>query len=372
MDSAGASLMPAPVVEKVKAYLSEEEKEGGYRLAALRASDIDDFYTQTAAFVNAEPRNIAFACNATDAYMKALSAFHFKPDDVVITTDDDYVSNHLHFIALRKRYRIKVIRLRNLENGDLDTEEAEHLIKKYRPKLVAVTHIPTNSGLIQDVETIGKLCKTYQIPYLLDACQSVGQIPVDVKKIQCDFLSATGRKFLRGPRGTGFLYVSDNLLQKNYAPLFVDLRGAVWTAADTYELLDSARRFETWEVPYALLIGLKEALTYAHTIGITEIRAYNQKLMRQFRDNLHTLPGVSLFDSSSHTANILTLRKAGRSLEQIKAHLDKHRVYYSVSRKDNAWIDFTKKGIDWAIRLSPHYFNIPEEIDEVSEIIASL
>ncbi|MCB0375315.1 MAG: aminotransferase class V-fold PLP-dependent enzyme, partial [Sinomicrobium sp.] len=330
MDSAGASLMPAAVVRETNAYLSEEEKEGGYKLAALRAGAIEDFYTEVAALLNCKPRNIAFAGSATEAYIKALSSVPFKPGDVIITTDDDYVSNHLHFIALRERFGVKSIRIKNLDNGDMDMENAGTLIKKHRPALVAVTHIPTNSGLIQDVEKIGALCETYNIPYLLDACQSVGQLEVDVKKIRCDFLSATGRKFLRGPRGTGFLFVSDKILQQGYTPLFPDLRGAVWTAEDRYTILDSARRFETWELPYALLAGFREALRYANTIGMKNIRHYNQQIMKRFRENLNAIPGVRMFDNGTHTANILTFRKTGSSLEAIKNALDKHRVYYSV------------------------------------------
>lgn len=372
LNSAGASLMPDVVVENIKAYLNEEAKTGGYQLADAKAEEINAFYNEAAKLINSAPHNIAFAANATDGYSRALSAIPFKENDVIITSDDDYASNHIHFISLQKRYNIKVFRIRNLENGELDIIHFKELIEHYHPKLVAITHIPTNSGLIQNVEAIGELCRQHQIIYLLDACQSVGQIPVDVKKIQCDFLSTTGRKFLRGPRGTGFLFVSDRLLNAAYIPLYIDLRGAVWTENDHYTIIKSAKRFETWELPYALLMGYKAALNYANAIGMENVARYNKQLMKQLRENLRSIPGLSLFDKGTKTGSILTFRKEGVSLAETKNTLDAHRVYYSVTQRESALIDFDKKGIDWAIRLSPHYFNTFEEMDKAAEIINAL
>lgn len=372
LNSAGSSLMPKMVVKKINEYLFEEEKLGGYRVAESKEMEINDFYIQAAKLINCDPKNIAFAHDATDAYTKALSSIQFEPHDIIITTDDDYVSNHINFISLQRRYKIKVVRINNLNNGDIDINDFEALIKKYQPKLVAITHIPTNSGLIQNAEKVGEICEKNQILYLLDACQSVGQILVDVKKIRCDFLSVTGRKFLRGPRGTGFLFVSDKLLNDGYAPLFIDLRGATWTGIDKFEIMESAKRFESWEVPYALVTGLKEAIKYTNKIGIGHIQAYNQKIMKRLRVNLSSIPNVNLFDKGSNTSNLLTFIKEGKSLEEISYNLDQNHVYYSVSLKKYAFIDFSKKGIDWAVRLSPHYFNTIEEIDKVSEIIKEI
>ncbi|WP_306460071.1 aminotransferase class V-fold PLP-dependent enzyme [Flavobacterium sp. B17] len=198
-------------------------------------------YNETATLINAKPSNIAFATSATEAYTKALSSIIFKEGDTIITTADDYISNQITFISLQKKMNLKIIRMKNLPDHELDLDDLEVLIKKHHPRIVAVTHIPTNSGLIQNVEGVGKICREYGILYLVDACQSVGQMVVDVEKINCDFLTATGRKFMRGPRGTGFLYVSDKVLEQNYAPLLLDMRGAKWSEFDDYELFDSAK-----------------------------------------------------------------------------------------------------------------------------------
>jgi len=372
LNSAGSSLVPTVVVEKTKEYLDDEQRLGGYKVKDLREAEINEFYSEAASLINCEAHNIAFTHDATDAYAKALSSFDFKPGDKIVTSNDDYISNQINFLSLQKRFNVEILRTDNLPNGDLDLPQLETLIQNNNPKLVAITHIPTNSGLVQDVEAVGRMCEKYGHTFLVDACQSVGQIPVDVKKIKCDFLSTTGRKYLRGPRGTGFLFISDKMLDAGHAPLFVDMRGADWTGKDSYLLQRHARRFETWESPYALIIGLKEAINYANQIGIEVIHQYNTKVIGRLRENLSTIPEVTMFDKGSTTCNLLTFKKQGKSLQEMEKWLTTHHVFYSVSERSSAQIDFERKGIDWAIRLSPHYFNTLEEMDRVSEIIREM
>lgn len=368
MNSAGASLSPYIVVDTIKEYLDEEQIDGGYKTADLRAGDIMEFYSELGRFLNCSPNNVGFAYNATDAYARALSCIPFKAGDAVLTTDEDYVSNQIALFSLQRRFGIRLVRAGNLANGDLDLQDFEDKLKKEKPVLVSVTHIPTNSGKIQPVEEVGKLCKKYNTWFLLDACQSLGQIPVDVQAIGCDFLTATGRKFMRGPRGTGFIYVSDRVLEAGLEPLFIDMRAADWTSADAYTMNKGARIFELFEIPYALMLGLTKAIRYANHVGMHEIYNYNQKLSARLRENLGLIPGLRLTDEGSRLSNIVTFHVTNMQPETITKALDKEHVYYSVSRKKNAFIDFDKKGIDWAIRLSPHYFNTLEEVEEVSHI----
>ena len=369
LNSAGSSIMPKLVTENINQYLRLEEEFGGYKVEELQEYELQGFYIEAAKLINCQPENIAFAHDATDAYIKALSSINFEKEDVIITSDDDYASNHIQFIALQKRYAIKILRIKTHENGDLDIQHFQDLVENYNPKLVAITHVPTNSGLIQNVEAIGAICQDQNILFLVDACQSVGQMEVNVQKIKCDFLSATGRKFLRGPRGTGFLFVSDRLLQGEYAPLLIDGGGAIWTGVNEFEMIETAKRFETWESPYALMIGLKEAIRYATNIGLDNIRAYNEKLMIHLREHLSNINSIKTYDRGSNNCNILTFRKDGKTLELIKDKLAENNVYFSISSKEWGLIDFNKKGIDGVIRLSPHYFNTIEEMDQVAEII---
>jgi cysteine desulfurase / selenocysteine lyase len=371
-NSAGSSLSPQPVLDKMLDYLQAEAEVGGYHLAEQHQAEIADFYTQVATLIGASASNIAFAPSATEAYLKALSSIAFQPGDLIVTSDDDYVSNQLHFLSLQKRFGLRLERIKTLPNGDLDLDDFARLTATQAPKLVAITHVPTNSGLVQNVEAIGEVCAANGWLFLVDACQSVGQLAVDVRQLKCDFLAATGRKFLRGPRGTGFLYVSDRVLDRGDAPLFIDHRGAAWTSANRYQLVPTAQRFETWEVPYALLVGLKEAVKYANQLGLPAIETYNAQLTRQLRDRLAGLPGVTLYDQGTRTCSIVTWRKAGKSAEQLKERLASHRLFCGISPPDAGVIDFGKKGVDWVVRLSPHYFNTSAEVEATAEIIDQL
>jgi cysteine desulfurase/selenocysteine lyase len=372
LNSAGSSLMPKIVTEKMTKYLHQEEKLGGYEVARLRENDINEFYNEIARLINCSTDNIAFAYNATDAYAKALSSIPFKSGDFLLTTNDDYISNQIAFLSLKKRFNINIVRAANLANGDIDLEDFERLLKEHRPILAAITHIPTNSGLVQQAEEIGKICTKYDTWYLLDACQSVGQLVTDVKKLGCDFLSATGRKFLRGPRGTGFLYVSDKVTAKGLEPLFIDMRGADYINSNEYKIQKSAKRFELWEVSYASLLGLTEAVRYANNIGIENIFTYNQKLVNRLRQNLSNIAGLSLLDKGSQLSNILTFKIDGHELNEIESTLKKADIFYSVSNKYTSLTDFSGNNVEQVIRLSPHYFNTFDEMDIVAEVIASV
>ncbi|MDR6462298.1 aminotransferase class V-fold PLP-dependent enzyme [Chryseobacterium sediminis] len=371
LNSAGSSLMPKAVVDTTVKFLYEEQKLGGYMAAIRNSAHITQFYEEAAKLINAKSLNIAFVSSSTDGYAKALSSISFKKGDSIITTNDDYISNQIAFISLQKRYNIEIVRVANLSDHELDLEDFENLIKKYHPKLIAVTHIPTNSGLIQNIEGVGNLCKQYNVLYLVDACQSVGQIVVDVEKINCDFLTATGRKFMRGPRGTGFLYVSDKALNQKMYPLFLDSIGAQWSSFDDFKLNDSAKRFELFERPYAALLGFTEALRYANSIGMEQIEQYNSTLADTLRNNLQN-NGFRVLDKGNRLSSIITFCQADGNVEKIHKILAENNVFFKENKKGDALIDFTSKNVDHAIRLSPHYFNTIEEIERVSQLLENI
>jgi Selenocysteine lyase len=187
LNNAGASLPPLPVIVAVREYLDREAQIGGYEAADERAEDIAGFYASVAALLCAAPHNIAFSGSATDAYAKALSAVPFRAGDYVLTTENDYSSNQIAFLSLQKRAGVKLLRARDLPEGGVDVADFERLLRQHRPVLAAVTHVPTNSGLVQPVEAIGEICQQYGTWYLVDACQSAGQMPLDVRDIGCVF-----------------------------------------------------------------------------------------------------------------------------------------------------------------------------------------
>jgi len=362
-NNAGASLMPKPVIQAIENHIRLEASEGGYEAADQKATEVNGFYESAARLLNGKASNIAFTSSATNSYARALSCIPFEKGDKVLIANEDYISNQLAFLSLQKRWGIHLLRATSLPDGGVDVDDMKRLMDKHLPRLVSLTHVPTNSGLVQPVERVGNLCRERGISYLVDACQSVGQFPVDVTKIQCDFLSATFRKFLRGPRGTGFLYVSDDILKKNWEPLFIDMRGADWTGDNEYKLRADARRFEEWELPYALVLGAKAALDYALSVGLADIQSKNKILCERFRQGVGTIPGLDLLDLGKQQSSIITVRIPRWQPKDLLEALRKQNINTSISYRNFALIDFEKKGVDWALRVSPHYFNTEGEID---------
>jgi selenocysteine lyase/cysteine desulfurase len=371
-NNAGAGLMPAPVVATMTEHLELEAKLGGYEAADARSEAIDDFYVATAQLLGCEPRNIAFASNATDAFARALSSIPFVAGDVILTTRDDYISNQIAFFSLRKRFGIDVLHASNLPEGGVDADAMARLMSERRPRLVAVTHIPTNSGLVQPMAEIGRHCRELDLLYLVDACQSVGQYAIDAEQLGCDFLSATCRKFLRGPRGSGFLYVSDRALAAGYEPLFIDMRGARWVGFEEYEQVETAARYEDWEFSYATVLGAAAATRYALAVGIDAIADRTPALGGHLRDRLAEIDGVRILDRGSERCAIVTFTLGGWPSEALMDELRRRRINSSVSARDHALYDFTDKGVEACVRMSPHYYNTEQEVDDVVATVLEL
>jgi len=371
-NNAGSGLMATPVLEAITEYFELEAELGGYEAADAREEAIHDFYAATAQLLGCKARNIAFASNATDAFARALSSIPFASGDLILTTRDDYISNQIAFFSLRKRFGIEVVHAPNVPEGGVDVGAMERLMRQRRPRLVAVTHIPTNSGLVQPVAEIGRRCRELELLYLVDACQSVGQYAIDVEQLGCDFLSATGRKFLRGPRGSGLLYVSDRALAAGYEPLFIDMRGARWVGPEDYRQVETAARFEDWEFSYATLLGSAAAIRYALTVGIDVIAERTPALGAALRERLAELDGVRIFDRGRRRCAIVTFTVDGWNSEVLMTELRRRRINSSVSAREHALYDFTDKGVEACVRMSPHYYNTEQEVNEVVDAVREL
>ena len=371
-NNAGSGLMATPVLEAITEYLELEAELGGYEAADAREEAIHDFYAATAQLLGCKARNIAFASNATDAFARALSSIPFASGDLILTTRDDYISNQIAFFSLRKRFGVDVVHAPNVPEGGVDVGAMERLMRERRPRLVAVTHIPTNSGLVQPVAEIGRRCRELELLYLVDACQSVGQYAIDVEQLGCDFLSATGRKFLRGPRGSGLLYVSDRALAAGYEPLFIDMRGARWVGPENYRQVETAARFEDWEFSYATLLGSAAAIRYALTVGIDVIAERTPALGAALRERLAELDGVRIFDRGRRRCAIVTFTVDAWNSEVLMTELRRRRINSSVSAREHALYDFTDKGVEACVRMSPHYYNTEQEVDEVVDAVREL
>lgn len=372
LNNAGASLMPRAVIDAVQTHLELEATIGGYEAAAEAAPAIASAYESLASLLNTGSENIALTENATASFVQALSSVRFKPGDVLLTTRHDYVSNQIQYLSLADRLGIEVVRAPDAPEGGVDLHAMEELIHKRRPRLVAVTHMPTSSGLVQDVAAIGVMCRSRDILYMVDACQTLGQMPVDPASIGCDFLSATSRKFLRGPRGAGLLWVSNRVLDSGLEPLFPDLRGADWIERDLYQPAPGARRFETWEFAWALVLGMGTAAAYAMEVGLDAIRDRVRDLATRLREQLSAIDGVRVLDRGPELGAIVTASVDAWMPADLVQALRARGINTSSQTRLDAVIDYDAKGTDGALRLSPHYFNTDQDLDTLIDALAEI
>ncbi|MGA6161850.1 aminotransferase class V-fold PLP-dependent enzyme [Amycolatopsis magusensis] len=371
-NNAGCGLLARPVLQTVLDHLNLEANIGGYEASAHRAEQVRDFHAAVGELINCAPENVAFAGSATHAYTKALSAIPFERGDVILTTRNDFISNQIAFLSLRKRFGVEIVHAPDRPDGGVDVGVMAALMRSRRLRLVAATHVPTNSGLVQPVAEIGRHCRELGLLYLVDACQSVGQFPIDVQEIGCDLLTATCRKFLRGPRGSGFLYVSDRVLREGYEPMFVDMHGARWTEPRAYRVQDTAARFEEWEFPYATVLGCAAAVRYALGVGIEPVSRRTPALAADLRARLGELPGVRTFDRGQDPAALVTFAPSGGEPQVFKRALDERGINSALSFREFAQFDFGDKDVDWCLRLSPHYYNTEDEVASVVAAVAEI
>jgi len=366
-NNAGAGLMPRPVLETMVDYLRREADIGGYEAAHEAAARLDGVYDSVARLIGAARDEIALTENATVAWQMAFYALDFAPGDRILTARAEYAANYVAFLQMARRTGTVIEIVPDDADGVLDVDALRRMIDD-RVRLIAVTWMPTNGGLINPAAGIGAVARSHDIPYLLDACQAVGQVPVDVGALQCDMLSATGRKFLRGPRGTGFLYVRRELLRKLEPPM-LDHFAAPWVASDKYEVRPDARRFETWENNYAARLGLGVAVDYALRIGLHEIESRVRGLAAELRSRLATLPGVEVRDLGRDRSAIVSFTMRDMDAVVVNSRLDKAGINVSRSDPASTLLDSAARGLPTVLRASPHYYNTSEEIDRlISEL----
>ncbi len=359
--------MPRSVLDTVIAHLELEARIGGYEAAAAAHDRLEAVYDSAARLLNCRPTEIALFDNATRAFNAVLYAIPFSPGDRILTGRAEYASNYMAYLHLARTTGARIVVVPDDDQGQIDVDELAFRIDG-RAKLIALTHVPTSGGLVNPAEDVGRLARESRVPFLLDACQSVGQMPIDVSEIGCDFLSTTGRKFLRGPRGTGFLYINGEWIERLHPP-FLDLGGAEWTSLDSYQFRQDARRFETWEAAHALRLGLGRAIDYALDLGLDDIWARVRELAESLRAHLVAIAGVTQHDRGEKRCGIVTFSVAGVAAEEVKATLAGSNVSVEVSLVEDTRLDLEERGLDRIVRASVHYYNTEEEISRLCELI---
>jgi len=371
LNNAGAALAPAAVLEAVRGHLAREAEIGGYEAADEAGGGVAGVYEAVAEMIGGAARNVAVVENATAGTALALSSIELRPGDRIVTSRSDYPSNQIMYWSLGRRFGVETVIAGELPEGGVDPESVRQLVRDPRCKLMALSWVPTNSGLVQAAAEVGEVCAAAGVPFLVDACQCVGQMTIDVGRLRCDFLSASARKFMRGPRGIGFLYVSDAALARGAQPLLPDLRGATWTGPREFQLSPGARRFENWEFSHALVLGMGAAARYAAAVGEAgPARAW--RLAAALRGRLEAMPWARVLDRGARRCAIVSAEIRGWDAEALKLRLRERGINTSAAAREHGLLDMDAKGATTMLRVSPHYYNTEQELDTLVEALAEL
>ncbi|MGQ0832741.1 MAG: aminotransferase class V-fold PLP-dependent enzyme [Microthrixaceae bacterium] len=371
LDHAGSSLMSRSVLDAVVDHLRLEADLGGYAAAAANEDKVEATYDAIATLLGCGRHEVALSDSSTRGWMSAIHALPIGPEDRVVTTRAEYGSNAIALLQLQRRTGCHVDVVEDDADGQVDLAALAEALAQPRVALMSLTHVPTQSGLVNPAAAVGRLCRDAGVVFALDACQAAGQLPLDVAELGCQILAGTGRKFLRGPRGTGFMYIEASLCERLEPPV-IDMFGATWTAPDRYELQPAARRFELWESDVAARVGLGVAVQEALSLGLPEIAAHTASLAHDLRTRLEAMPRVSVQDRGAELCAIVTFTVEGVTPAEVVAHLRAAGATLSVAVSTSAQLDLPRRGLDAVVRASVHYLTTDDELDRFSRILRTI
>ena len=369
-NNAGASLPPRPVLDAHLAHLRREAEIGGYEAQEEAQSRVDAVYASVARLIGAAgPDEIALVENATRAFDMAVYAVPLGAGDVILTSTAEYHSMFVTYLHLARRGVVVEV-VPSDAAGQIDVGALCKRITE-RVRLIALAHAPTNGGLVQPAEAVGEVAREAGVFYLLDATQTVGQLPVDVRRIGCHALAGTSRKYLRGPRGVGFLWVAREWMDRLEPPL-MEGHAAEWVEPDRYVLRSDGKRFEVWEANYAARLGFGAAVDYALALGIERIAARVRALAEMLRERLGGMPGVTVRDLGTVRSGIVSFTVRDVPAATVKTALRAAAINVHVSPARGTLLDMRARGLDELVRASVHYYNTETELDRLVHELARL
>ena len=365
-NAAGCSLASRATLAAVCEHLELEAHAGGYEAAAAVRPRIEAVYEAAAVLLGARAHEIALVESATVGWQRAIDALRLGRGDHVVVSRSAYVSFALQLLALARDRGVVVEVVPSGADGAVELARLERALDG--AAMLALAHVPTSSGLVEPVAAAGALARAAGVPFFVDATQSVGQLGVDVGAIGCDVLVTTGRKYLRAPRGTGLLYVRDELL----APAAPDVRGAEWVGDRDWTLEPGARRFETWEASVALRLGLGVALSEAAALDVAATEAHLTSVAARLRDALSEVPGVELADPPAACSAIVTFQVAGLSCAEVVSGLAGRGVKVVAVPRGHALWDLGGRGLTAVVRASPHVYDNDADLEALLDGVGAI
>ncbi|MCE5292120.1 MAG: aminotransferase class V-fold PLP-dependent enzyme [Nocardiaceae bacterium] len=368
LDSAGSSLPPNQVVETVVRHVRREAEVGGYRAANERLDDLAAVKTSIGRLINAPAESIALSDSASRSWSDFFYSVPLQPDDRILISHIEYGSNAIAALQRSAQTGATVEPIPCDPSGRIDLEAFERMLDE-RVKLVSLVHVPTNGGVVNPVRPVADLAHKVGALVLLDACQSAGQLSLDVAAMGVDALSATGRKWLRGPRGTGLLYVDPTL---DLTPSRLDLHGATWQSIADFDVVPDASRFEFWEFNVAARLGLGAAVDYLLDHGPDSVYAAIAATAANTRAQLREIPGVTVHDPDGELAGIVSFSVAGCEGTEVRDMLAKQDITVTVSHRSSTLLDMSRRGLDSVVRASPHCFVSPDDIATFTRAVTDI
>ncbi|MGP6422700.1 aminotransferase class V-fold PLP-dependent enzyme [Pseudomonas pharyngis] len=366
---AGASLPSHATLDAVIEQLQREALGGPMESADNRVQE--RARNAAAALLNAQPEDIAFASSGSAAWSQAFNALGpWQPGERILVGRHEWAGNLACMAeAVKAGARLEVIPCD--AKGAVDPQALAQMIDG-QVRLIALTWLPANGGLINPAAQIGNVARRHGIPYFIDAGQALGQLPCDVQALQCDVLKGAGRKFLRGPRGTALMYIRPQFLQR-LLPVQRDVLSAPWDGK-RFTLRDDARRFETSEVSLALLAGLANALEEYNRLGAIPVRQRIEQLSSGLRQRLKAIPGLTLrnLGAANQQSGLIAFTLEGWDSVALKQTLAGRRINIGANGVSYTPLDMQARGLTNIARVAVSYLNTQEEIDVLLENLTQL
>jgi len=367
--SAGSSLPTEATLDAVIGHLRLEAEIGGYAAADRAVDVLEQGRADLAALVGGDPDEIALVTSDSSGWVKAWWGWvvggNVPAGSKVLV---DRMCYHSHYAALDQTRRIGAFDIHIMPSLDDGTVDVDALRIDDDASAVCVTMIGTHSGNVNPVERIGGLAAAAGVPMFVDGCQALGQLRLDVNELGCQVLTGTGRKFLRGPRGSGMLWVSRSIVDR-FSPPGLDATSTPWTAAGGMQIGAGTRRFEEYEVSYASMVGLAAAARQALTIGSSAIEQRVVGLGEQLRTALSSIAAVQIRDTAERRCGIVTFTVSGVSSADVVAAASTAGVVVNESTATWAALDMDAKQTPTVVRASPHYFNTTLELDRLVQAV---